>query len=63
MSEVQPILITIPEAARRLAICTNKAWQLVRRGELPSVRLGRSVRVSVVSLEQFIAEREQERAG
>lgn len=39
------LLLTVEEAARRLGIGRSLAWRLVRSGELPSVRLGRLVRV------------------
>lgn len=49
------LLITVPEAAQRLGIGTTKAWQMAQRGEMPGVvRVGRSVRVSVARLREWI---------
>ena len=47
-------LLTVPEAARLLRIGRNLAYELVARGELPAVRLGRVIRVPRASLEQWI---------
>ena len=38
-------LLTVPETARLLRISRNLAYELVARGELPSVRLGRAIRI------------------
>lgn len=50
----EKVLLTVPEAARRLSLGRTTAYQLVRRGELPSVRLGRAVRVPVHALDEWI---------
>lgn len=43
-----PNVMTVPEAANRLKISKDKAYDLARRGELPGAfQLGRSWRVSV----------------
>ena len=51
------LLITVEEAAERLGIGRTLAWELVRAGALPSVRLGRCVRIPLVALEEWIADR------
>ncbi|MDA1195932.1 MAG: helix-turn-helix domain-containing protein [Planctomycetota bacterium] len=48
-------LLTVPEAARLLRIGRNLAYELIARGEIPSVRLGRVIRVPRVSLERWLA--------
>jgi excisionase family DNA binding protein len=50
-------LLTVTEVARRLSLGRATTYQLVRRGELPSVRVGRAVRVPVHALEAWIAAR------
>ena len=47
-------LLTIPEVAARLSINRARAYELVRRGVLPAVHLGRQVRVDVRALEEFL---------
>lgn len=48
------VLLTVPEAAKLLRISRNLAYGLVGRGELPSVRLGRVIRVPRASLEEWL---------
>ncbi len=45
-------LLTVPEAAKLLRIGRNLAYELVARGEIPSVRLGRLIRVPRAALEE-----------
>jgi excisionase family DNA binding protein len=48
-------LVTARVVADRLGVSTHRVYELVRTGQLPSVRLGRSVRIDPVALEGFIA--------
>jgi excisionase family DNA binding protein len=41
MSGVEPLVYSVEEAATALGIGRSLAFDLVRRGELPTVRLGR----------------------
>ena len=45
-------LLTVPETARLLRIGRNLTYQLVAEGEIPSVRLGRLIRVPRSALTQ-----------
>jgi len=47
-------LLTVAEAARRLGIGRSHAYIYVLRGELESVKLGRSRRVPVEAVEEFV---------
>ena len=49
-------LLTIPEVARRLHVRDERAYQLVRDGVVPAVRIGRQVRVDEDSLLEWIAQ-------
>jgi excisionase family DNA binding protein len=40
-----PDVLTVPEVARVLRISRNRAYEAVRTGAIPSVRLGRRVLV------------------
>jgi len=51
------LLLRVDEAARLLAIGTTLAYELIARGDLPSIRLGRSVRVPRAALEAWISAR------
>jgi putative molybdopterin biosynthesis protein len=50
------LLLTVPEAASLLRIGRNTCYELIRRGDLPAVRLGeRIIRIPRFGLEQWIA--------
>ena len=42
------------EAAEMLAICERSLWSLTKRGEIPCVRMGRSVRYDLADLRKWI---------
>jgi excisionase family DNA binding protein len=45
---------TIPEAAKSLGICRNKAYEAARRGEIPTIRIGKRLLVPLVALERML---------
>lgn len=51
---MEPALLRVPEAARFLSLGRSKAYQLVASGELPSIRVGNSIRVPVEALQQWV---------
>jgi excisionase family DNA binding protein len=51
----EPILITVPEAARRLAIGRTLTYELIAANELPAVRIGRAIRVPADAIDSFVA--------
>ena len=51
------LLMTVEEAAQCLSIGRSQCYQLVMRGEIASIKLGRSRRILVTALEQFVQER------
>ena len=56
------LLLTPREAAQTLSVCEKTLWSLTwPRGPIRCVRLGRSVRYSLDSFREFIAE--QQAAG
>ena len=48
------LLLTIDEAAQRLGIGRSHAYIYVMKGEIPSVKLGRSRRVPAAALDEFV---------
>lgn len=52
--KVEVLTITISEAARRLGLSRNSAYQAAKKGELPVLRIGRRLLVSVFALEQLL---------
>jgi excisionase family DNA binding protein len=47
-------LLTIPQVAKRLKVSEYRAYELARQGALPSVRLGKSVRVKPSALADYL---------
>jgi len=47
-------LLRADEVAERLSICLSLAYQKMQSGEIRTVRMGRSVRVRLVDLEEYI---------
>ena len=48
-------LLRIEEIAQRLAISRSMAWKLIALGHLPSLRIGRAVRVRPQDLDEYVA--------
>lgn len=51
-----PLLLKVPEAARLLGVSRTRVYELMQRGELPVIRLGRSVRIPYAALQGWIDE-------
>ena len=52
--ESDPRLLTYQQAAKALQVSDRTVWAFVDRGELPAVRIGRSVRIDRRDLDEFI---------
>ncbi len=50
----QKLLLRVGEVAEMLSVARSKAYAMVQSGELPSVRLGRSVRVVSAALFEYV---------
>jgi len=50
------LCLTVPEAAEMLGISRNYGYELVRRGELPSVRFGKRIVIPKIALEKKLEE-------
>jgi len=48
------LLLTITEASQVLAISRSKFYGLLNSGHLPSVHIGRSRRIRMTDLEEFV---------
>jgi excisionase family DNA binding protein len=49
-----PAVLTVEEAGRVLRIGRSAAYQAARSGELPTIRIGRCLRVPLHRLEQML---------
>ena len=50
------LAVTVPQAAEMLGLGRSTTWQLVRRGRLRSLRVGKRVLIPVRELERFLTE-------
>ncbi len=50
----QPLLLTPAEAARRLSIARSSLYELVLTGQIESIKIGRSRRIPLDALTDFI---------
>lgn len=55
--------VSVPEAGKWLGIGRNAAYEAARRGEIPTIRIGRLLRVPVVALERKLEEAVQGSGG
>lgn len=51
---VEEIFLTGTEVAQRLRISPAKVYLLIQRGEIPSVKMGRNVRIRQRDMEEYI---------
>jgi excisionase family DNA binding protein len=54
--------LKVPEVARIIRVARSRAYELVAEGEIPSIRIGRSVRVSRKELDRWLEEQRQPNA-
>jgi hypothetical protein len=53
--DVQPKTLTVPEAGRLyFHLGRNASYEAARRGDIPTIRIGRLLRVPVVALERML---------
>ena len=58
-TDERPVLLTVPEVASILRIGLNRAYQLCRAKEIPSLLIGHTIRVPREALEQWIKRHEE----
>ena len=54
MDEQQHEWMKVPEVAEELRIARSRAYELVADGEIPAVKIGRSVRVRRKELDRWL---------
>ena len=45
---------SVPEAGKLLSLSRNSAYDAAKRGELPTIRLGRKIRVPKAALQRLL---------
>ncbi len=58
-TSIRDRLLTADEVAEKLSIGLSTAYLLLQRGDLPSVRIGRSVRIRPEDLKRFVLARRE----
>ena len=56
----EKLLLTIPEVSARLGLCRSLVYQLVMKGEIRSLKVGRARRVSPSALQAFVDRKTEE---
>ncbi len=56
----QPKLMSVAQVADFLHLSRSKVYQLIRQEGLPVISFGRAFRVSFVSLQRWLSEREKQ---
>lgn len=54
MSDIARATTTVDKAAKRLGIGRNQAYEAVRRGEIPSVKIGKRILVPTAALDRLL---------
>jgi hypothetical protein len=59
--EMEPKTLTVPEAGRRyFDLSRNASYEAARRGDIPTIKIGRLLRVPVMAMERKL-ETQQEK--
>lgn len=58
-----PLLLTPAEAARRLSLAESTVYQLLARGELESINIGRARRIPLDALVSYVDRLRREQQG
>jgi hypothetical protein len=51
----QQLVITVPEAGKRLRMSAQSAYAAARRGDIPTIRIGHLIRVPVAKFNKLLA--------
>jgi excisionase family DNA binding protein len=55
--DIQPLTVTVEQAAKLLGIGRSTAYELVHTGDIPSLRLGRRIVVPCGALQSMLERR------
>jgi len=53
-------LLTVPEVARRLKLSKSKVYLLCQQGKIPTITLGKSVRIPLNELDEWLRQQIRE---
>ena len=63
MDTSAPLLLTPAEAAKRLSLARSTLYELVLTGEIVSIKIGRSRRIPIEALTDYIARLRREQGA
>ena len=63
MESTVPLLLTPAEAARRLSIARSSLYELLLTGEIVSIKIGRSRRIPLDALSDFIDRKKRDQGA
>lgn len=53
---MEETVYTVPEVAEYLKICKSKLYGMIRRGEIPYIKIGKNVPILESDLEEWLME-------
>lgn len=56
LNNVNPMVVTVQEAAKIMRVGKNTVYDMVNKGQLSSVRVGRQIRINYQNLCQYLGE-------
>jgi excisionase family DNA binding protein len=56
---LEPLTLTVEEAGKALRLGRSAAYEAVRTGQIPSIRIGKRVLVPRIALEQMVSDTRQ----
>ncbi len=63
LTDINPLLLSIPQAAQKLGLSESCTRQMAYNGEIPVIRVRRRLLVPVRQLEQWIDQQYQRQNG
>lgn len=63
LTDINPLLLSIPQAAQKLGLSESCTRQMAHNGEIPVIRVRRRLLVPVRQLEQWIDQQYQQQNG
>ncbi|MEX2375395.1 MAG: helix-turn-helix domain-containing protein [Dehalococcoidia bacterium] len=51
---IAPVLVSVEDAASALGVRRTTAWELIRRGDLRSLKIGQRRLVEVEAIQQYV---------
>ena len=52
---MEPLLLKVDDVAKSLGLGNSKTYSLIISGEIPSIRIGKSIRVPAAKLREYVA--------